>query len=682
MNDSRHRIALGAMMLIAGAGAAIAMIAAGPAAADGCLNSRLARAPFLSSDLDPSRRPVKAPAKPRVPVIMVHGWTGRSTHDRQRRGAFSHLIDMSLIRSNQKLDIPRSLIGSLQLVPGADVYTFDYHDASARWVDDSRIGPALGDAIECLYKQSGQRVIVVAHSMGGLATRFALTDGNRGAKRAGMVSRVVTFGTPQNGSLVAAIAAGAVDAGSKVGGTIVTTNLLATVKLVLSYCGRKSDSGMDKLDGTICGSLGDAGAAFDSEAGRALRYGSSSLRRLNRFPELVELNAIAGDTRIEHNDGGWFKAPFVSTMKTSLAVGDMIVSLGSATDGADSARTGTCKYELNVQRIPEDEIGVRLGLVAESEAARSPLESMNGPCFHTSLMRTAQFTNEALGIVNEDIEGRGSATMKTLMNAWVPSACGHPAGRLKNGILPAIPESHGIVGFGPWHDDRFEADHVAFGDLDGDGGKEAAAMLTCNQGGVAWSQVFTIVGADGRTIDALSLSKISGEQGRDYAWKVTYADRKVHVTWSALRDSDLGCCSTMDLSADFTLAARKIKVAKVRRYTEVPTVQRVLALANGRKPAELRRLAGSEAPAILDLAREYGPLKLDRCFAAQYLEGFDDRPPSDVAEHFGLDDFSDGNFAGGRYCAIRLARGGEIPALLGMEKVAFAKWRVERLLVP
>ncbi|MER7568290.1 hypothetical protein ABTZ93_35830 [Streptomyces sp. NPDC097941] len=104
---------------------------------------------------------------------MVQGWTGRDTHDAADQGAFSHRIDLTANRLGT-VRTTRSLIGQFQSLPGAAVFTFDYHPYSARWVDDSHLGPALGKAIDCLYKASGQKVIVVGHLISGLITRYAL----------------------------------------------------------------------------------------------------------------------------------------------------------------------------------------------------------------------------------------------------------------------------------------------------------------------------------------------------------------------------------------------------------------------------------------------------------------------------------------------------------------------------
>ncbi len=113
---------------------------------------------------------------------------------KDKGGAFSERIDKTSSRVGE-VNVTRSLIGQLQTVPGVAPFTFDYHEHSGRWVSDPpSIGPALGDAIDCLFDRSGsEKVIVVAHSMGGLATRYALGEDR---DRADKVSTVVTFGTP------------------------------------------------------------------------------------------------------------------------------------------------------------------------------------------------------------------------------------------------------------------------------------------------------------------------------------------------------------------------------------------------------------------------------------------------------------------------------------------------------
>jgi pimeloyl-ACP methyl ester carboxylesterase len=141
------------------------------------------------------------------------------------------------------------------------VFTFDYQQFSARWVDDSHIGPALGAAIDCLYQATGEKVIVVGHSMGGLAARYAVTHpGVGGIDRATEVSTVVTFGTPETGSLIALLAAGGANTAAAAG--LVNGDLiLPLLRLFLAECGTLATSSLQT--GTICDFLPGPARAFD-----------------------------------------------------------------------------------------------------------------------------------------------------------------------------------------------------------------------------------------------------------------------------------------------------------------------------------------------------------------------------------------------------------------------------------
>ena len=70
-------------------------------------------------------------------------------------------------------------------------------------------------------------------------------------------------------------------------------------------------------------------------------------------------------------------------------------------------------------------------------------------------------------------------TEAVLRSAMVPSVCSHPAGTLRDGRLPGIPEGEGEV----------VLDDVALGDLDGDGVDEAAVVLGCSTGNSVATEV-------------------------------------------------------------------------------------------------------------------------------------------------------------------------------------------------
>jgi pimeloyl-ACP methyl ester carboxylesterase len=387
------------------------LLPAGPAAGEpagppeaGCAGVGLAPTALEPPDRNPDGSPVAYRPDRRgkyVPVIVVHGWTGRSTHTDARDGAFSHLIDLTTNRL-VAASTGRSLIGQLQRIPGAAVFTFDYHDYSGRWVDDLHLGPALGDAIDCLHRASGEKVIVIGHSMGGLIARWALTHrGAAGADRSVEVSTVLTFGTPEEGSLLAALLAAALD-----GAAVASPQQLGLLRLFLSTCGALATQNIES--GSICDFLPSFVRAFDSGAGRALRANSAELANLAAFPRSVTLDAVAGDARFKVPRIGWFALPWQSS---DISMGDLVVPAPSALHGAALSRSAACSYQLNAVRGVADAVGLALRLTSKADVAAAPVEAVLGPCFHPHLMRGIELTNEVIGAVNEDISARGVETL-------------------------------------------------------------------------------------------------------------------------------------------------------------------------------------------------------------------------------------------------------------------------------
>jgi pimeloyl-ACP methyl ester carboxylesterase len=519
----------------------------------------VSRAPVLNGDRSPSGGPVvnRPDATGKwYPIVLVHGWTSSDTvaDPDDDTGAFSHRIDLS---SNRIVapHVTRSLIGQLQGLPGAAVFTFDYHPYSARWVDDKHLGPALGMVIDCLYRASGQKVVLLAHSMGGLISRWAATHpGITGADRSGEISTVVTFGTPETGSVAALLAAVDIDLSAA------TSEALAFIHLILSACGRLSSREIET--GTVCDKLPAPARTFESDAGIALRAGSGQLAALLPWPKGIFLEALAGDTSFEAADGmGWFQWP--STHKVTGA-GDMIVTSGSALAGAGNARSVHCDYQLSPARGVADQFLLRVGLIAKSDVALQPLGSFGGACFHTSLMRDIELTNEALGAVHDDLSSRAPPTPEALRAAPVPSLCGHRPGTLVNGTLPNIPASQGSVelaGSG-----RRARNMYATGDLDGDGTGDAAAVLQCSRGGVGWPDWIVFYRPGPKIMGAFDMGSVVGG-ARDGTTRIAYRDGKIVVDTLDARTSDTGCCPTGRAVVTLRWNGRKIVADSVQHLT-------------------------------------------------------------------------------------------------------------------
>lgn len=351
-------------------------------------------------DTNPDGSPVMIKPDQRgkyVPVIMVHGWTSKDTQpsDGNRDGAFSHLIDLTTNRV-VGVSTTRSVIGQLQRIAGTAVFTFDYRDYAASWVDDQHLGPAMGKVIDCLYKASGEKVIIVGHSMGGLVARWAAANpGISGPDRASEISTVVTFGTPETGSVAAALVNTVTDAAAT------TNDYAAVVRLILATCGQLSINAIQT--GTLCDTLPAPIRTFDSAAGIALRAGSPQLAALKPFPKSISVDALAGNATFEVPNIGWFG---ITTSTTAIPVGDLIVTEASAFTGADMTRQASCDYQLSPVRGATDTLGLALGLVSKSDVAEQPLAAFAGACFHTNLMRDIELTNEAVGAVNDDISAQ------------------------------------------------------------------------------------------------------------------------------------------------------------------------------------------------------------------------------------------------------------------------------------
>lgn len=131
-----------------------------------------------SSWIMPRARPSRRiyPDAPSAPVLLLHGYGCNS-------GYWAHLIPL--------LDAARISHACADLEPlGGDI--------------DGYV-PAVAAAIEDLCRASGaQRVVILAHSMGGLAARAYLRQ--HGAAR---VARLITLGTPHHGTSLAHLGLGA-----------------------------------------------------------------------------------------------------------------------------------------------------------------------------------------------------------------------------------------------------------------------------------------------------------------------------------------------------------------------------------------------------------------------------------------------------------------------------------------
>lgn len=198
-----------------------------------------------------------------IPVLLVHGfrdgpatWTAGGT---------------------------RSMAAAIERVAQVKaVPALDYSSQNTSWVTNSAIGPALAQRITCLAAASARlggpgKVIIVAHSMGGLAIRCAV-DPACAAKAANpdQIALVITLDTPNLGSPLA----GPVPQKAHFKETGVISTLMA------SAC----DSAAACRDFLL---LGPA-----TQASQAMASGSAQLRNLPALPASVPVFAMAGQITV------------------------------------------------------------------------------------------------------------------------------------------------------------------------------------------------------------------------------------------------------------------------------------------------------------------------------------------------------------------------------------------------
>jgi hypothetical protein len=235
-------------------------------------------------------QPLNPNAVDGIPVILVHGITASPAAFETSSGPSGSMADQ------------------LAGVPGTSVWTFNYHPESLDWVTNPDIAPALATSIDCLARTTSDKVILVDHSMGGLATELAVSFPDAsGQPTATHVAEVITLGTPYRGSLLLSLVQGA-----RVVGATQDPEQSAVIEAYLSYCA-------GRLDDPACPFVG----VLDSPDGTALEYDSRAIAALPAWPPDLPVHDVAGNIRLG--------VGFGTNLSISANIGDGVVTLDSAT---------------------------------------------------------------------------------------------------------------------------------------------------------------------------------------------------------------------------------------------------------------------------------------------------------------------------------------------------------------
>lgn len=355
----------------------------------------------IDGDTRPDGSPIEAvpgPGGKTTPVILVHGWTAHGAHrghnphkgDSQFSLTVDRVADGARGYTLPRADVHSSFVGMLQQIPGAAVYLFSYEEVNTHWVTDPKIGRRLADAIECLSTHYGTKAVVVGHSMGGLATREALSLSDRSGKSlADRVAHVVTFGTPNEGTELFQAAYDAMDVSLVIPGINVVTGIM---RLILQKCSERADK-----TGTFCFGVGGPPDAMYTEGARAMLPHSAALAALPHLPQSVPYTALAGDIKL----GG--VSLFGYNSKRLLDLGDFAVPLDSAVSMATDKQVSTCEYGIAAIGGKRHHITVKDWFAgARTTSILTPFDKgreMATPCYHNNLMSELGLARKATAVI-------------------------------------------------------------------------------------------------------------------------------------------------------------------------------------------------------------------------------------------------------------------------------------------
>ena len=228
----------------------------------------------------------------KVPVILVHGF-------------------------NSDTGALRSMSSSLDAVKGIYIDLFDYSKNHFDWITHPDIGPKLAATIDC-YAQASRKnggrgkVILVAHSMGGLAAEFATNQVVSGRKVSDEVPLAITLAAPYTGALPA-------NAANDLAVSLCRAPVSMLSPLLASFVTKEQCSVNPALTG--------------------LAINSDDLKALPPFPPNVLVRAIAGNVTL--------RVPFFNTQVTVPTSSDLMVGVDSATARYTATHKGDGKHVVN-----------------------------------------------------------------------------------------------------------------------------------------------------------------------------------------------------------------------------------------------------------------------------------------------------------------------------------------------
>lgn len=194
-----------------------------------------------------------------------------------------------------------------------------------------------------------------------------------------------------------------------------------------------------------------------------------------------------------------------------------------------------------------------------------------------------------------------------LLNAPVPSVCGHPAGTLVQGKLPGIPTGQGVVKL------RFGTARLI---PVASGGTGAVAAIECNQGGVPWANHVVVWDRNKKVIGHFDLKRMS-TYSRAYITRFAMSKGTIYGYMTGIGAADeAACCYTRTarVALGWSSASRRYIVRSRHIYYET-TYARLLvdAVNKGDRTRALRYGTATAVKQLWNFRGVGGGMKLMRC---------------------------------------------------------------------
>jgi pimeloyl-ACP methyl ester carboxylesterase len=329
-----------------------------------------------------------------TPIILVHGFISNP-------GMWAKKTDYTA-RSLDKPQVNRSILGNLQALPGAAVYTVDYSATANRWfTEPGGGGEAFLTVSDCVARDpahAGHPAVVVGHSMGGLIARWALADAPGAGQRRKATGLVVTVGTPYEGSWLSAL-------GNGVGGHARDLLFLAE-----GACAETRFSATGP-----CRWLGDAREFLRTT--QAFVPGSRELRNLSKWPSGVRVETLTSSAVVSGVAGlFWLN-------RGSVELGDIVVGRDSATSGDHPQKIAECRYTADGMRAGANTLLENVGMRLDSNTDIPVWLGLLGSCFHIHEANLLEHTSEILGAVAEELRRYDPAPLPTPAELRDQRAC-------------------------------------------------------------------------------------------------------------------------------------------------------------------------------------------------------------------------------------------------------------------